>query len=225
MSIKNTLSVILVFTCLISFTACKASNDKASSIAGELPVSVTDDNSSLNDHTADIEINDSNYLLTIKDIYDHFDYYNGKTISISGIAFETDGRQFVGKYTSYPYNKQDDMIYLEFSSDWFNSSDYDKTTWITVNGTLRSASDELGTYYYIQAEHIDIIDPETIQNLDDISYDDYYCERELQESLAERDLEWYSSTFITRAILGVQHQIALVFFAKNTVLFLQIFFF
>lgn len=189
MSIKNTLSVILVFTCLISFTACKANNDKTSSIAGELPVSATDDNSSLNDYTADIEINDSNYLLTIKDIYDHFDYYNGKTISISGIAFETDGRQFVGKYTSYPYNKQDDMIYLEFSSDWFNSSDYDKTTWITINGTLRSASDELGTYYYIQAEHIDIIDPETIQNLDDISYDDYYCERELQESLAERDSE------------------------------------
>lgn len=185
MSMKNIFSVILVFTCFISFTACKANNDKSSSMIGELSVSVTDNSSLSNDYTADISLNDSNYLLTIKDIYDHFDYYNGKTISINGIAFETDGRQFVGKYTSYPYNKQDDMIYLEFSSDWFNSSDYNKTTCITVNGTLQSASDEFGTYYYIQAEHIDIIDSESIQNLDDISYDDYYCERELKESLAE----------------------------------------
>lgn len=189
MSLKNILCGTLVFACSLSFVSCKAYKDNNSSKAGELPVSVAADSSSLNDYASDIELNDSNYLLTIKDIYDHFDYYNGKTISISGIAFETDGRQFVGKYTSYPYNKQDDMIYLEFSSDWFNSSDYDKTTWITINGTLRSASDELGTYYYIQAEHIDIIDSETIQNLDDISYDDYYCERELQESLAERDSE------------------------------------
>ena len=92
MSLKNILCGTLVFACSLSFVSCKAYKDNNSSKAGELPVSVAADSSSLNDYTSDIELNDSNYLLTIKDIYDHFDYYNGKTIEKTyevAIAFKT----------------------------------------------------------------------------------------------------------------------------------------
>ena len=55
MSLKNILCGTLVFACSLSFVSCKAYKDNNSSKAGELPVSVAADSSSLNDYTSDIE--------------------------------------------------------------------------------------------------------------------------------------------------------------------------
>ena len=153
-------NLIKSFFCiaLISLTLCSCAEDDSSGWG-----STTDSQGVISEAeeakpSTDIELDDETFISTIQQIYNNFSEYEGKTISIKGISFDTGGNHFVGRHTDHGMvNPYDSMIYLEYKLP--DGSEYPKQqkdkreeVWIEVRGVLKKQKEENREFYFIEAE-------------------------------------------------------------------------
>lgn len=107
----------------------------------------------------EIVIGDNYFGTQLADINTNFDQYEGKTVEIEGLYFESTPYTFVGRYSTSAVCPTCPTGYSYFEYEWHGEEELpvtDSESWMKIVGTLKKGNDGV-EYYYIDVANVEIM--------------------------------------------------------------------